>query len=118
VTAGLLGQGRAEILRTYDCVSQAYTYRRTFNRKDYLLARDCLAEAVRHDPSRPDAWAILAFAHLDEYRWYGFGRRHREAEALDQALAAAERAKELDHDSYLTLSAYGSWRCSFFRDMY
>jgi TolB-like protein len=108
VTAGLLGQGRAEILRTYDCVSQAYTYRRTFSREHYLSARDCLEEAVRRDPSRPDAWAILAFAYLDEYRWYGFGPRHREAEALDQALAAAERAKELDYGSYLTLSAYAA----------
>jgi TolB-like protein len=108
VTAGLLGDGRAEILRTYDCVSQAYTYRRTFSREHYLAARDCLEEAVRRDPSRPDAWAILAFAYLDEYRWYGFGPRHREAEALDQALAAAERGKELDYDSYLTLSAYAA----------
>src|SRR5690606_28737191 len=110
ITAGLFGQGRAEILRTYDCVSQAYTYRRTFSRDHYQLARDCLTEAVRRDPSRPDAWALLAFAHLDEYRWYGFGPRFREPEALDQALAAAERAKELDDSSYLILSAYAAVR--------
>ena len=108
VTAGLLGRERPEILRTYHCVSQAYTYRRTFNRDLYRSTRDCLEEAVRRDPSRPDAWAILAFAHLDEYRWYGFGPRYREAEALDQALAGAERALELDYDSYLTLSAYAA----------
>jgi tetratricopeptide (TPR) repeat protein len=108
VTAGLLGEGRAEILRTYDCVSRAYAYRRTFSSDLYLSTRDCLAEAVRRDPSRPDAWAMLAFAHLDEYRWYGFGPRYREAEALDQALAAAGRAKELDRDSYVTLSAYAA----------
>jgi TolB-like protein len=108
VTAGLLGQDRPEILRTYDCVSQAYAYRRTFNRDHYLSARDCLEEAVRRDASRPDAWALLAFADLDEYRWYGFGPRYRDPEALDQALAAAQRAMELDRDDVLSLSAYAA----------
>ncbi|HSA80984.1 MAG TPA: hypothetical protein VLE23_09180 [Geminicoccaceae bacterium] len=108
VTAGLQGKDRPEILRTYDCISQAYSYRRTFSRDLYLSTRDCLDEAVRHDPSRPDAWAMLAFAHLDEFRWYGFGPRHRQPEALDQALAAARRATELDRDSSLSLSAYAA----------
>jgi TolB-like protein len=108
ITAGLLRQDQSGILRTYHCVSQAYAYRRTFSPDLYRSTRDCLEEAVRRAPSRPDAWAMLAFVHLDEYRWYGFGPRHREAEALDQALAAAERSKELDHDSYLTLSAYAA----------
>jgi TolB-like protein len=108
VTAGLHGMGRPEILRTYDCVSQAYAYRRTFSRDLYQSSLGCLEEAVLRRPSRPDVWATLAFAHLDEYRWYGFGPRYRQPEALDQALAAAERAKELDRDSYLTLSAYAA----------
>jgi TolB-like protein len=108
VTAGLLGQDRSEILRTYHCVSQAYTYRRTFSRDLYQSSLNCLEEAVLRDPSRPDPWAALAFAHLDEFRWYGFGPRYRQPDALDQALAEAERAKELDRDSYLTLSAYAA----------
>jgi TolB-like protein len=108
VTAGLLAKDRPEILRTYDCVSQAFGYRRTFSRDLYRSTRDCLEEAVRRDPSRPDAWAMLAVAHLDEYRWYGFGPRYLRPEALDQALAAAERAKTLDRDNVLSLSAYAA----------
>ena len=108
VTAGLLGQDGAEILRTYECVSQAYSYRRTFSSDLYRSSRACLEEAVEREPSRPDAWAMLAFADLDEYRWYGFGPRYRQPGALEHALAAAQRAKELDRDSYLTLSAYAA----------
>jgi TolB-like protein/Tfp pilus assembly protein PilF len=108
LTAGLLGQERGELLRTYDCVSQAYSYRRTFSTEVYASTRACLEEAVGRDPSRPDAWAMLAFAYLDEYRWYGFGPRYAQPAALEQALAAAQRARELDRDSYLTLSAYAA----------
>jgi tetratricopeptide (TPR) repeat protein len=51
---------------------------------------------------------MLAFAYLDEYRWYGFGARYRQPEGLDQAYRAAERAKELDRDTALSLSAYAA----------
>jgi hypothetical protein len=48
---------------------------------------------VRNDPAYPAALAMLALAHLDEYRWYGFGPLHGKPTALDQA--AAQRAMEL-----------------------
>jgi tetratricopeptide (TPR) repeat protein len=51
---------------------------------------------------------MLAFVYLDEYRWYGFGSRYRQPEALDQAYAAAERAKQLDRDAALSLTAYAA----------
>jgi TolB-like protein/Tfp pilus assembly protein PilF len=108
VTAHVAGQGRPEILRTYDCVSQAYAYRRTFRSDVFQSTRDCLEEAVRRDPSHPDAWAMLAFTFLDEYRWYGLGPRYRQQEALDRAYAAAERARELDRDHALSLTAYAT----------
>jgi TolB-like protein len=108
VTAHLGGEGRPEILRTYDCVSQAYAYRRTFSPDVFQSTRACLEGAVRRDPSRPDAWAMLAFTYLDEYRWYGFGPRYRQPEALDQAYAAAERAKELDRDTALSLTTHAT----------
>jgi TolB-like protein/Tfp pilus assembly protein PilF len=108
VTAHLGGTGRPEILRTYDCVSQAYAYRRTFSPDGFQSTRDCLEEAVRRDPSRPDAWAMLAFTYLDEYRWYGLGPLYGRPEALDQAWTAAARAKELDRDTALSLTAYAT----------
>jgi TolB-like protein len=108
VTDQLGGEGRPEIRRTYDCVSQAYAYRRSFRPEVFQSARDCLEEAVGRDPSRPDAWAMLAFTFLDEYRWYGLGPGYRRPEALDQAYAAAARAKELDRDDALSLTAYAA----------
>ena len=51
---------------------------------------------------------MLAFAHLDEYRWYGWGPAFRRATALDHALAASERARELEPDDVMTLSAYAA----------
>src|SRR5918994_4927681 len=48
---------------------------------------------------------MLAFAHLDEYRWYGWGPLCRHTAALDQALGAAQRALELDPDDVMSLSA-------------
>ena len=108
VTAGLPAKDRPEILRTYDCISQAYAYRRTFSPDDFRLARDCLEEAVRREPSRPDAWAMLAVSYVDEYHWYGLGPRHRQPELLEQAKVAAARATELDRDTALSLMAYAT----------
>ena len=63
---------------------------------------------MRRDPSYPDGWALLAFAHLDEYRFYGLGPLHEQRAALDQALAAAEHAKKLDPNDAMSLSAYAA----------
>jgi len=108
VTADLFRRHRPETLFAYDCVLQAFAYRRTYSRELYLSTRDCLEQAVRDDSGYPVAWAMLAFAHLDEYRWYGWGPLHRQPEALDQALGAAQRAMELDPDDVMTLSAYAA----------
>jgi len=87
---------------------QAFAYRRTFSRELYLATRHCLEQAVRDDPDYPAAWAMLAFVHLDEYRWYGWGPQHGIPAALDQALEAAQRALELDPNDVMTLSAYAA----------
>jgi TolB-like protein len=108
VSADLFRRRRPETLAAYDCVLQAFAYRPTFSQELYRSTRKCLDETVRRDPAYPDGWAMLAFAHLDEYRWYGFGPLHGQRVALDQALAAAERAKELDPDNVTSLSAYAA----------
>jgi tetratricopeptide (TPR) repeat protein len=108
VTADLFRRHRPDTLFAYDCVLQAFAYRRTYSRELYLSSRDCLEQAIRDDPGYPVACAMLAFAHLDEYRWYGWGPLHRQPEALDQALGAAQRAMELDPDDVMTLSAYAA----------
>lgn len=108
ITADLFRRHRPSTLFAYDCVLQAYAYRRTFDREDYWSARGCLEQAIRDDPRYPLAWAMLAFAHLDEYRWYGWGPLYRQPTALDQALVAAQRAKDLDPDDVMTLTAYAA----------
>jgi tetratricopeptide (TPR) repeat protein len=111
--ADLLRHHRPGTLFAYDCVLQAFGYRQTYGRELYLSARDCLEQAVRDDPGYPAAWAMLAYAHLDEYRWYGWGPLFGKPAALDQALEAAQRAKELDPDDVMSLSAYAA--VQFFR---
>jgi TolB-like protein len=108
VSADLFRRRRPETLAAYECVLRAFAYRRTFSQELYRSTRECLDETVSRDPSYPDGWAMLAFAHLDEYRWYGFGPRYGRPEALDQALAAAQRAKDLDPDNVTSLSAYAA----------
>jgi adenylate cyclase len=108
VTADQFRRHRPDTLFAYDCVLQAFGYRRTYERALYLRARACLEQAVRDDPDYPAAWAMLAFALLDEYRWYGWGPMYAVPAALDQALAAAQRALELDPDDVMTLSAYSA----------
>jgi tetratricopeptide (TPR) repeat protein len=108
VTADLFRRHRPSTMFAYDCILQAYAYRRTFDRQDYRSARGCLEQAVQDDPRYPLAWAMLAFAHLDEYRWYGWGALYRQPNALDQALRAAQRAKELDPEGVMSLTAYAA----------
>jgi TolB-like protein len=106
VTADRFRRQRPATMRAYDCVLQSFAVRQTFRRDHYLASRGCLEQAVREDPDYPIAWAMLAYAHLDEYRWYGWGPLYGKQEALDQALAAAQRAIELDPEDVMTLSAY------------
>jgi TolB-like protein len=108
VSADLFHRHRPESLSAYECVLRTFAYRRTFSRELYGPSRACLEDTVRVDPSYPDGWALLAFAHMDEYRWYGLGPSHEQPVALDQALGAAERARELDPDSVTALSAYAA----------
>jgi TolB-like protein len=108
VSKELFRRHRPQTLAAYECVVRTFAYRRTFGRELYEPSRDCLEDTVRRDPSYLDAWAMLAYAHLDEYRWYGVGPLHRQQLALDQALAAAQRAKDLDPESVTSLSAYAA----------
>jgi TolB-like protein/Tfp pilus assembly protein PilF len=108
VSADLFRRQRPQTLAAYDCVLQAFAYRRTFSRALYGPSRASLEEAVRLDPTYPDGWAMLAYAHLDGYRWYGFAPSHGQPAGLDQALGAAGRALELDPNNVMSLSAYAA----------
>ena len=92
-----LSQGRPETLTAYDCVQRALAYRRTFAEGLYPAVRSCLEEAVQHDPGYADAWAMLAFAHLDAAR-YGLVEPAARPSEMAAGLAAARRAVTLAPD--------------------
>ncbi len=98
---------RPETLFAYDCVLRAFAYRRTQNPELYAASRKCLEEAVSRDPRYADAWAMLAFAYLDDFR-YGYGSRAGDASVLDLTLDTARHATDLDPDNVLGLLALSS----------
>jgi tetratricopeptide (TPR) repeat protein len=95
VTADSFRHGRPETL---------FAYRRTLGRDRHAASRECLEEAVRRDPGYADAWALLAYSYLDEYR-FGYSPRPYDRAALAQAVTTARRAVELDRDGMLPLLA-------------
>jgi tetratricopeptide (TPR) repeat protein len=92
-----LGQGHPETLTAYDCVQRAFAYRRTFAKELYPSVRSCLEDAVQHDPGYADAWAMLAFAHLDAAR-YGLVEPAARTAEMAAGVEAAVRAVTLAPD--------------------
>jgi hypothetical protein len=62
--------------------------------------RACLEKAVEATPDHAESWAQLTYLYLDEYR-FGFTGVSDRGSLLDLALAAAQRAVELDEHSAL-----------------
>ncbi len=93
-TAERLSRGQPATLFAYDCVQRAFAYRRAFAKDLYPPVRSCLEESVQRDPGYADAWAMLAFAHMDAAR---FGLVPPEARAGEMAagLEAARHAVAL-----------------------
>jgi TolB-like protein len=107
VTADLFRRQRPETLSAYECVLRAFAYRRQLDGELYADSRACLERAVQLDAHYADAWAMLAFAYLDEYR-FGYGPRAGDAAALDLALTTARHAVDLDPDGVHGLLALSS----------
>ena len=97
---GVLAQDRLERVRglgtqnlgSYACVARVQSYFRTFTTDEHLAVRTCLEETVENDPGYANAWAWLARLIVDEYQIY----QNPKPNSLDRALAAAQRAVELD----------------------
>ena len=87
-----------EKLEAYDCVLRAYAYEQILTPEVHAETRDCLERAVDLDPSYADAWSKLAFIYADEYA-FAYNTR---PDALDRALAAAQKGVELDPSSQMT----------------
>jgi tetratricopeptide (TPR) repeat protein len=123
VTADSFRRGRPETLFAYDCVLRAFAYRRTEDPKLYGPARACLEEAVRRDPGYADAWALLAFSYLDEYR-YGYPAALAEIERLTDAvgfwtlvlLAAIHGERDNQAEARVALERAKALNPNFLRD--
>lgn len=97
----------------YTCVLRVYEYWRNFDPQAHQRVRDCLEQTVAADPNYADAWQMLTFMYLDEYR-YGYNARPlNQYRPLDKALEAAQRAVSLaatDARSYEALYAVYFYR--------
>jgi TolB-like protein/tetratricopeptide (TPR) repeat protein len=103
-----LADDGAATLGGYTCVQRAFAYRLTFDRTQYPAVRSCLEAAVQQNPDYADAWAMLAFAHLDAVRFH-LVSQERTAE-LAKALSAAQRSVDLAPERVRPLQALAAVR--------
>jgi len=90
-------------LTPYEAVLRFFLYQQRVDAEDHLVTRTALEHAVEVTPDYSDAWAALSRCFLDEDR-HAFNPR---PDALDRALAAAERAVDLDPANPLAQFALG-----------
>ncbi len=76
----------------YDCTLLATQYFGSYNIELHARARNCLENAVKDTPNYAPGWLNLAWMYLEEHT-YEINVRPN---ALDRALAATQRARELD----------------------
>src|SRR5262249_6962586 len=79
-----------ELLSPYEAVLRSFSYLERVTPEELGAARAGLELAVEKAPGYADAWAMLAFLHLQDYA-QGFALR---ADSLTAGLAAARRAVE------------------------
>lgn len=80
----------------YACTLSFYAYRVEVDMSQLPAVRDCLEKAVARFPDYATAWGLLSQAYIDQMRFsFPFDPR-TSPETIDRALAAAQRAVELD----------------------
>jgi adenylate cyclase len=80
-------------LSTYDCSLRYFEYLRLLSSEHHKAARDCLESALEIEPDYAEGLVYLADLYLDEV---GLGYNATTVEAVDMALAHAQRAAEID----------------------
>jgi len=80
----------------YACTLSFYAYRAEVDMSLLPGVRDCLERAVARFPDYATAWGLLSQAYIDQMRFsFPFDPR-TSPKTIDRALAAAQRAVELD----------------------
>ncbi len=83
---------RTDSLEAYECVLLSYWVFFNFSSEVHKRARDCLERAVEIDPGYALAWSRLSGMYIQEHK-YGWNAG---PQPLERALAAAQKAIELD----------------------
>lgn len=91
-------------LPSYQCVLQAYDYRRNLNYPDFGSVKACLLDAVDREPDYAEAWGVLAWIYFDEVRFQLGETRERE-QALTKARASASQSLTLDPNNVQAIKA-------------
>jgi TolB-like protein/serine/threonine protein kinase/cytochrome c-type biogenesis protein CcmH/NrfG len=110
-TNGVLARSMSEVVRSrdpeeltpYEAVLRSFGYAQRLTPEELTAARAALELAVRKAPAHADAWAMLAWLHLQDYG-QGFDL---EADSLTNGLTAARRAVDLapsNHLAWLSLA--------------
>jgi TolB-like protein/predicted Zn-dependent protease len=87
----------AEQLTPYEAVLRSFGYGQRVTPEELTAARSALELAVRKAPAHGDAWAMLAWLHLQDYA-QGF---NLQADSLTNGLTAARRAVDLASSNHL-----------------
>ncbi|TPJ21729.1 hypothetical protein FJ418_31685 [Mesorhizobium sp. B2-8-3] len=89
----------------YFCTLSYYSYRAGFNPETRPAVRSCLERAVERFPGYATAWALLSLIYIDEVRFYYPFESQKSAPLIDRALAAADRAVQLEPTNVRALQA-------------
>jgi TolB-like protein/cytochrome c-type biogenesis protein CcmH/NrfG len=87
----ILGKSTTEDVQAYELYIRGREYNRQASRRGQKLAIELLSQAIKKDPGYALAYAGLAESYALLYMYYD-----RNKENLDQALAASQKALELD----------------------
>jgi TolB-like protein/Tfp pilus assembly protein PilF len=87
----------AEELNASEWVLRMFDYLLQYTAEGHAALRDGIEQAVKRYPRDSDVWAVLAQVYLNEWN-FGFDPKH---DSLDRALAAAEKAVDLDRTNPL-----------------
>jgi len=89
----------------YACTLAYYAYRADLKPQTHRTVKACLSRTAERFPNYATAWALLSLTYLDELR-FRYAIDAGPTPPLDQALAAARRAVELDPENVRGMQAY------------
>jgi TolB-like protein/Tfp pilus assembly protein PilF len=106
---GILPRSMSEVLRSksedkltpHEAVLRAFSYFERISPEEHATVRRILERAVEQAPDQADCWAMLSMIYRGEYA-QGFNARPN---ALERALAAAQRAVDLGPSNHLAFWA-------------